>query len=78
MLPAPREVDGVSILSALKPPCRGPVVTAVCVVIYAHFRFFFCKEKTKINLEKYCQETSLLKNACEVGEIDAGMVIFFL
>jgi hypothetical protein len=43
-----------------------------------HTLDFFCKEKTKINPEKYCQETSLLKNACEVGEIDAGMVIFFL
>lgn len=51
MLPAPREVDGVSILSALKPPCRGPTLTAVCVVIYACFRFVFSKEKTKMKTE---------------------------
>lgn len=61
MSPAPREVDGVSILSALKPPCRGPMVTAD-VLLFIHTLDFFVKKKTEANPEKYCQEPHLLKN----------------
>lgn len=47
------------ILSVLKPPCWGPMVTAVCVVIYAYLDFL--KNKTE-DWKMLSRVNSVLKN----------------